>query len=220
MDSTGTVIKTNQVKASDNEIHDAVKSMSGPQMQIPPMFSAVSVGGKRLYELARKGIEIEREPRNINVLSIDVLYVEKPKVVFDIKCTKGTYVRKICSDIGDKLGCGGCMSFLLRLSTGLFKLENSVTIEKLELLSSMNRLDEALLPVSDYLCGYNSVILSENDQRKFVNGAVLFISELSPEVKDANVLVFDESGSLLGFTNDMRSAGNGLTLIGRRNVLV
>lgn len=117
---------------TEAQVKDAVNAFTGVQMQTPPMVSAVKKDGKRLYELARKGIEVEREPREINIYSIDITRVELPQVDFTVKCSKGTYVRTLCADIGAKLGCGGCLFNLRRTRSGGFSLDDALDIETLK----------------------------------------------------------------------------------------
>lgn len=220
LDTSGIVTKRCNVNLAEDKIISVIEGMTGPQMQVPPMYSAVSVGGKRLYELARKGIEVEREPRLINILSINVLYIYKTKVMFDIKCTKGTYVRKICSDIGEKLLCGGCMSFLIRISSGGFLLDNAVTMEEFKSLISKGKQENVIKNVGEYIEGYRKVILSGNDVKRFISGASLKVNGIANLALDEIVLFFDDNGNLLGYTNDLKPEIPEKTLVGRRNVLV
>jgi tRNA pseudouridine55 synthase len=134
-DSSGRVISKSKVEASDESIAEAVRSFTGVYSQLPPMFSALKVNGKKLYEMARKGIEVERRPREVEIHSIDIIEINRNKddvtVLFDVHCSKGTYIRTLCYDIGEKLGCGGHMSFLLRKRAGIFNIESSVVLEKI-----------------------------------------------------------------------------------------
>ncbi len=132
-DMDGKVIAENDWSGvSPEQAVEAVMGFVGPIMQIPPMVSAVKVDGKRLYELARKGKEVSREAREITIESIDIHKVELPKVDFTVKCSKGTYIRTLCADIGTELGCGGTLFGLRRIQSGMFKLEDAVTIDTLK----------------------------------------------------------------------------------------
>ena len=114
-DLSGTVLKTGETdRLTEEEVRRAVHSFEGSYDQIPPMYSAVKVGGKKLYELAREGKEIERKPRRVEIRSIRILEMKLPEVKFEVVCSKGTYIRTLCSDIGQALGCGACMGSLLR----------------------------------------------------------------------------------------------------------
>lgn len=116
---------------SEKDIKNAVKKFTGKIMQVPPMISAKKVGGKKLYELARQGKSIEREPVPIEIHSIDITKIELPDVYMTVACTKGTYIRSLCYDIGNVLGCGATLFSLRRTKSGLFSVDNAVTLEKL-----------------------------------------------------------------------------------------
>ena len=120
--------------ATPEQLLQVLRSFEGEQMQTPPMVSAVKVGGKKLYELARKGVEIEREPRPIVIKSIKVTRMALPDCDFTLECSKGTYVRTLCHDIGQKLGCGGVLAALRRTRCGKFELKDAVTVDHLKTL--------------------------------------------------------------------------------------
>ncbi|MDR1800930.1 MAG: tRNA pseudouridine(55) synthase TruB [Lachnospiraceae bacterium] len=130
-----------------DEILSVIKSFIGKQEQIPPMYSAVKINGKKLYELARAGKEVERKPKSIEVYDIRVLSVELPRVEFEIDCSKGTYIRTICHDIGAHLGCGGCMESLVRLKSGEFDINIAHTLEQIRDKISEGNIDEWLIKV-------------------------------------------------------------------------
>ncbi len=127
-DPTGTVTATSDKKVGKEDIVSAVMGFSGEQLQLPPMFSAIKKDGKRLYESARKGIEIEREPRKITIHSLDVLEIEKDRVRILVNCSKGTYIRTLADDIGEKLGTYAHLKNLRRISIGSYRVENAFTI--------------------------------------------------------------------------------------------
>lgn len=133
-DLDGKVIAEHEVNLPAGEVIATIQSFKGEQLQIPPMVSAVKVEGKKLYELARKGIEVEREPRKIEIKSIKVTRCELPFCDFTLECSKGTYVRTLCADIGKKLCCGGVLSALRRTRSGRFHLKDAVTIDYLKTL--------------------------------------------------------------------------------------
>jgi len=146
-DADGAMVETRPVPDLTAEaIQAAMKTMLGDQYQTPPMHSARKVGGKKLYELARQGIEIAREPRFIRVESFKLLEWNAPKVTFDVHCTKGTYVRTLAYDLGEKLGCGAHLSALRRTSSGTLKLDQAMSLEKLGSLSP-DELVARLIPV-------------------------------------------------------------------------
>lgn len=117
---------------TEEQFREVVKSFVGEQLQTPPMVSAVKKDGKRLYELARKGIEVERDPKPINIESIEITRFDPPEADFTVKCSKGTYVRTLCADIGEKLSCGACLKSLRRTSSGLFDIADAVTIDTIK----------------------------------------------------------------------------------------
>ena len=126
-DMTGTVQKKAPVTASEAQVEEAVASFMGKSMQLPPMYSALKVNGKKLYELAREGKEVERQPRPIEIYELEILSMELPEVKLRVLCSKGTYIRTLCADIGEKLGCGGAMKSLLRTRVGDFYLKDART---------------------------------------------------------------------------------------------
>lgn len=131
-DSDGTIIrKVDNLKVTEEEIREVAKRFEGEQEQIPPMFSAVHHSGKRLYELARQSKVVPRKPRKINVFSFKITKIKIPEVQFNIVCSKGTYIRTICSDLGDMLGCGAHQAQLVRIRVGQFHIKDSVSLDKL-----------------------------------------------------------------------------------------
>ena len=133
-DIWGTILKETKVEVSEDAIKEAVASFEGDIFQTPPEYSAIRVNGKRLYEYARQGEKVEIKSRKIHMKEIHIIEIdmEHNKVMLDVVCSKGTYIRTLCSDIGKKLGCGGTMSFLLRTASGRFKIEDTLTIEELD----------------------------------------------------------------------------------------
>ena len=131
-DSQGKIVKqSNYSQLDDNKIKEVFSLFEGESEQVPPMVSAVRIGGKRLYELARRGLTVKRKPRKIKIHCLEILKIDLPFVEFRTKCSKGTYIRKLAEDIGEKLGCGAHMVKILRLSIGPFNLEEVVPLEEL-----------------------------------------------------------------------------------------
>lgn len=130
-DTTGTVLETRPVTVDEAAVRALLPRFTGVQQQLPPMYSAVKIGGKKLYELARAGKEIEREPREITVFSIELLHFENNSARLRIHCSKGTYIRTLCHDIGQALGCGGCMAALRRVQAGAYRLADAVTLDEI-----------------------------------------------------------------------------------------
>ena len=132
LDRWGTVVNSRPVTVGEEEIRNAFQQFKGEILQVPPMYSALKRDGKKLYELAREGKTVDREPRKIFIHELNVLKVREEVILFDVVCSKGTYVRTLCEDVGDLLGCGGFMSFLIRSGSGRFNLLNALTLEELQ----------------------------------------------------------------------------------------
>lgn len=137
-DITGKVISESETKVSDEEIENTVRRFVGEISQVPPMYSAKKVGGKKLYELAREGIEIERKPERIKIYSINILSIDFPFVRMEVECSKGTYIRSLCNDIGAILNTGACMKELIRTRVGDFKLDRAFKLTEIENMVKSN----------------------------------------------------------------------------------
>ena len=135
-DMSGNVLEESEVKVTRQELHEAVQAFVGDYDQIPPMFSAIKQNGKKLYELAREGIEVERNPRRVHIDAITILDDEKLSsdgtFTMEVKCSKGTYIRTLCNDIGARLGCGGAMQHLIRTRVGAFGIDTAIPLSKVE----------------------------------------------------------------------------------------
>lgn len=192
-DSSGIVLDSYSVEVNEDEIKKTVMSFVGTIEQLPPMYSAIKIGGKKLYELARQGQTIERESRTIQIYSIDVIRVWEDSAVFDsegtakefavkkvlldVHCSKGTYIRTLCNDIGDKLGCGGHMSFLVRTRAGQYNLDNALTMEEVIQLSETKALEGHLLPVEKIFEVFDSIKLNNKELFKYNNGVWLEVEK-------------------------------------------
>ena len=171
-DSSGTTTEIFDVNVTEQQIIDVAKSFVGKYSQVPPMYSAVKIQGKKLYELARAGIEVERTPREVEILSINIIDIkENNRVLFDVHCSKGTYIRTLCEDIGTRLGCGGHMSFLVRLQSGEFDISSALTLEDIDNLVSSKKISEAFFGVERVFSYLPKVNLNATTSKKFLNGA-------------------------------------------------
>ena len=164
-DIWGNVLEENSVNSSEDEIINVVNSFVGKQSQVPPMYSALKVNGKKLYELAREGKTIERTARDIEIYSIEDINVVENKVSFKVHCSKGTYIRTLCSDIGKKLGCGATMSALDRIQAGEFTKESSVSLENIE-----RNKEKYIIDLEVPLLKYEIINLDEEQGKKYING--------------------------------------------------
>ena len=137
LDTDGVITEERPVTVSKERVAEVINSFVGEIEQIPPMYSAVKKNGKKLYDLAREGVEIEREPRLVKIYSIDIVDISLPEAVIDVVCSKGTYIRSLCDDIGTRLGCGAVMSELRRTMTAGFTIDEAYTIEELDALENV-----------------------------------------------------------------------------------
>lgn len=145
-------------------------SFLGTYDQIPPMYSALKVGGKRLYELARQGVVVDRTPRPVTIYSIEIQELSLPRVRFLVTCSKGTYIRALCEDIGRKLGCGGCMESLQRVRVSDFYIKNSLTLEELSSMRAEGKLSKAVFPVERLFLQYPLIRTTSEADRWLYNG--------------------------------------------------
>ena len=181
-DVSGTVLGTAPVTAGEEEIREAVLGFLGDYDQVPPMYSALKVGGKKLYELAREGKEVERKARRVRILALEIHGIRLPEVSFSVTCSSGTYIRTLCQDIGERLGCGGCMKSLLRTSVDRFRVEDSLRLSEIEELAREGRIGEALIPVDEMFPAYPKLC-------KFLQEETLCGTQ---------VRVYDSSGNFVG----------------------
>ena len=201
-DATGKVLAEKEVSVSEEEVRAVIASFEGEQLQIPPMYSALKVNGKKLYELAREGKEIERKARPIVVHEIEILSENMPEFTIRIKCSKGTYIRTICHDIGQKLSCGGVMVSLKRTKVGNFGIEDAYTLSQIEDMAKEGKLCEILLPVEKVFEKLPEIRVKETAMKALLNGNQLKKEEilmLSDEaLKAEEVRVYGADGRFYG----------------------
>ena len=179
LDITGKVTSENIVTATFSDVVNAAEKYKGNIMQIPPMYSAVKKDGLRMYDLARKGIEVEREPRPVTIYRLDVYdgnacenKLQENEYMLDIECSSGTYIRTLIDDIGKDLGCGAVMSKLMRTCAAGFDIQDSVTLEELE-MSEKTSLDKYVRSVDEVLSIYPAVFVTAAQAKRFINGGGL-----------------------------------------------
>lgn len=182
-DSTGEIISTKDVDVTPDEISKAINSFCGKYRQLPPMYSAVKVNGRRLYDLAREGLEAERNEREVEIYFIDILSIRNNRVIFDVGCSKGTYIRTLCSDIGEKLGCGGHMSFLVRTKAGQFSLKDSLTLEDIAAFSVEKVLDKRVIGIDKVFEDMSEIVLKPAEEKRLVNGMSVKVEGINEESK-------------------------------------
>ena len=177
-DTSGQTIEEREVSCTDEEIQTVMGRFLGAGLQVPPMYSALKIGGKRLYELAREGKEVKREPRPVTFYELRFLSRQNTEVCFEVTCSKGTYIRTLCADIGEALGCGACMKELIRYRVDRFCLEDAKTLAELERLSREGRIQEALLPVDTLFSICPSAQVTPAGERYLKNGNPLTEEQL------------------------------------------
>ncbi len=184
LDIWGTVKENKPVSVLVDDIEKLLPKFTGDILQLPPMYSAVQKDGKRLYELARQGIEVEREKRPVNIGILKLLNYDEANCTGKllISCSKGTYIRSLIDDIGAELGCGAVMTSLCRTSACGFTLENAITIEEAKELANSNNLQSVLHSVEGVFTPYRQVIVSQPQAKRFCNGGQLDLSRL--KIKD------------------------------------
>ncbi len=191
-DTTGNIISLQDVSIDEAALENALCRFRGEQLQIPPMYSAIKVKGKRLYDIARKGAEIERKPRPITIYELSRRGREGDDWLLEVACSKGTYIRTLCHDIGQTLGCGGCMSALRRTEAGCFSVRDAITIEQVQKLADEGRIGERLLSVDRLFEQDPSIEASDEEEKKIRCG----MSYASAE-PDGIYRVYSSSGEFL-----------------------
>ena len=198
-DITGNVIAKCDALPDEAAVRETLCRFIGDIEQIPPMYSAIKIGGKKLYELARRGESVERTPRKITVSSIDIVDKDGTDYILNISCSKGTYVRTLCNDIGDALGCGACMSSLRRTRAGAFSVDEAHSLEDIEAAALEDRLSDIILPVDALFAPFPKLTVSESAAKRLKNGNVI---KVSAEDGDYRVYSDSEEFLLLGRVED------------------
>ena len=191
-DITGNTLKSSNSLPSRAELEQALGAFKGEISQIPPMYSAIKVGGKKLYELARRGESVDRKPRRVTIDKLEVVDENDGDYIFDVVCSKGTYVRTLCNDIGDALGCGGCMSSLRRVKAGAFSIEQAHTIDEVQAAADNGKLDEVLIPVEKLFTAFPTLTVSDAADKKLRNGNIIKL-----DAPNGMYSVYSETGGFL-----------------------
>lgn len=191
-DITGNVLSACSAKPTERELKFAISRFLGEIEQLPPMYSAIKVGGKKLYELARRGESVERKPRKITIHAVDIIGFDGEDRLLDVKCSKGTYIRTLCSDIGDALGCGGCMSSLRRISAGAFSIDDAHTIEDIQRAADSGTIDSCILPVDTLFAAYPELIVSTSAAKRLKTGNII-----AATAADGEYRVYSDDGEFL-----------------------
>lgn len=202
-DISGEIINTGDVTLSEEAVREAVLSFVGAYEQVPPMYSALKVNGQKLCDLARKGITVERKSRQVTIHHIEIVEIRLPEVEMIVSCSKGTYIRTLCDDIGKKLGCYGCMKSLLRTKVDKFAVEDALTLAQLQqLMQEREEKDwDFVEPVDAVFYKLSSVTAKEEAQKMVINGNRIpaeLISDFSEEKKQEQIRLYDFTGKFIG----------------------
>jgi len=204
-DIDGNIIKENKVdNISEREIKKNLSVFIGEIKQIPPMVSAIKIGGKRLYKMAREGVTIEREPRKVKIHEFEIIKTDLPDIWFRVSCSRGTYVRTLCHDFGNKIGYGAILTELKRTKIGNYTVDNALTLES---LSTKEEVQKNLIPIEQAL-DLPHAILSISGENVFKNGNKVKIDEILEMDEGTNdlVQVFNRHGVFLGIANVIKTA--------------
>ena len=191
-DITGRVLKSAKASVSREELLTVLEEFKGEICQIPPMYSAIKLNGQKLYDIARRGGEVERKPRTVTISALDLLGQEEGDWQLDIRCSKGTYIRTLCHDIGERLGCGGCMSSLRRVQAGDFRVENAHTIARIQQAADEGRAESLLLPTDSLFRGYPVLRASGSAEQRLRCG-----NRIRCTAREGNYRVYSENGEFL-----------------------
>lgn len=202
-DISGKVLTTSEVETDRDWLEKAIQSYIGEYLQLPPMYSAIKIDGRRLYELARQGKEIERDRRPVTIKDIRLLdYNEKEQeFTVSVDCGKGTYIRTLLQDIGESLGCGATMKSLLRTAVGSFRLENALKLSELERLVREDGLKPYIVTIEEVFSGYSGLQISGEYNKLIYNGNILMPEHLQTPVTEELselVRVHDSEGNFIG----------------------
>lgn len=198
-DMTGTILsQTEQISVTEKEVKEAAESFLGEQLQIPPMYSALKVNGKKLYELAREGKTVERKPRPVHFYQIEILEINLPLVRYRVVCSKGTYIRTLCHDMGEKLGCGAAMESLVRTKVGKFELKDAITLAQAEEAVKSGAIQDKVLGIEETLGEYPRICCKEEGDRLLANGNPLPQGVVSGCEKQGWIRMCSSGGAFAG----------------------
>lgn len=209
-DISGQILETNDTKdLSEEMVFAAINSFAGEYEQVPPMYSALKVGGKKLYELAREGKVVERKSRKVIIHEIEILEIQIPRVKMRVSCSKGTYIRTLCHDIGEKLGCGGCMEELTRTRVSHFEIGKSLTLDEIARKKQEGRLMDVITPIDSMFLQYRKLIVRKSWDFLAKNGNSLPCSAVygengkapQPECDGECIRLYDEQEHFIGLYN-------------------
>ena len=212
-DVTGNVLTTSEAIPSNNDFYAVLPQFRGKIQQIPPMYSALKVGGKKLVDLARQGVVIERQPREIEIFALEARPTDTPSdYILDVRCSGGTYIRTLCADIGAALGCGGVMASLHRTETGGFSIENAHTLSQIEEMTPAERLG-LLIPTEALFASLSPVKLPAFYEKLCRSGCEIYLKKIGnpPLTAMQRVRILDQNGVFVAL-GEVREYENGLAV--------
>ncbi len=195
-DISGKILAEAKVQASEEEVERVIRSFIGAYDQIPPMYSALKVEGQKLCDLARKGITVERKARNVQIYGIEIEKMDLPEVTIRVHCSKGTYIRTLCHDIGEKLGCHGCMKSLIRTRVSAFSLEEAHRLSEIE-----EKPTAWIMPVDVVFSSFEKAVVSDQAEKLIVNGNRIsqdYLLNMKDFCKTDRIRFYREDGSFIG----------------------
>lgn len=208
LDITGKILSESPVDVTLEQLLSVSEQFKGDVLQTPPMYSAIKKDGERLYDLARKGIEIEREQRKITIEKLEIYDFDGTHFSMDVTCSAGTYIRSLCDDIGKVLGCGAVMTELRRTEANGFSVENAVTLEELEMIVSENKVESVITSVENALMSYPKITVTKPQANRFHNGGALGYDRLHGEYPVGIYRVYSPDCELLGLGEILTEKGD------------
>lgn len=198
LDITGTVLSSSPVRVTREELEKACERFRGEILQTPPMYSAISKDGQRLYELARKGIEIEREKRRITIFSLEITDFDGETFSISVECSAGTYIRSLCDDIGRVLGCGATLTELERCSANGFSIEDCHSLEEIKTAYENGEAEKLIIPIENCFSCYQKITVTPAQAKRFSNGGELSRDRLKCDCSEGIYRVFSPENKFLG----------------------
>lgn len=212
-DMSGKVLTESAVNVGASDVECAIMSFVGGYDQIPPMYSALKVNGRKLYELAREGREVERQPRHVDIAFIEIKEIKLPEVTYAVSCSKGTYIRTLCADIGEKLGCGAAMAKLTRTRVGNFRIEDAIRLSKVEELMKQGTYEAYVIAPDSVFSEYEEAVVKCGAESALLNGNKLYPRQLA---FDSRILF--EDGDMIRVYNGNREFRAVYTFVGNEGV--
>lgn len=198
LDITGDILEEKDVNVTEDELKKTAEKFLGDILQVPPMYSALRKDGVRLYDLARQGVEVEREPRKVQIKELRIYDFDGSSFSMDVTCSAGTYIRSLAFDIGESLGTGACLTSLRRTAANGFSIDKSLTLEEIEKHLENEDIEKYILPIENALKSYEAVTVSEAQGKRFRNGGELDLNRIHKDFCNSLYRIFASDGSFLG----------------------